>query len=79
MGTPLVFGNSVGCVHFASLVMVEWKDNITSLPPVEERKCGILFVTVAGVVYSVALQTVLSQKQSSVSVQWTNGICLGTD
>ena len=72
VGTPVVFGNSAGCVCVSSHVMGEWEDKITSVAPGEEQRCGI---TSVGGIHSFAC----SQKQGFVPDRGTNDVCLGAE
>lgn len=41
VGTWVVFGNSAGFVYVTSPGMGEWEDNVTSVTPGEDSRCGI--------------------------------------
>lgn len=72
MGAPVLVGNSAGCVCVTSPVLGEWEDNMTSVAPGEDQRCGI---TSVGGVHSLAC----SQKQGFVPERGTNNICVGAE
>lgn len=72
MGAPVLVGNSAGCVCVTSPVLGEWEDNMTSVTPGEDQRCGI---TSVGGVHSLAC----SQKQGFVPERGTNDICAGAE
>lgn len=44
VGTWVVFGNGAGLVYVTSPAMGEWEDNVTSVAPGEDSRCGVTSV-----------------------------------